>query len=77
VITGASSGLGREIARLAAADGQPLVLIGRAQDGSTNWRASFGARAVAFPLSLDLQRPDSVAEIDALLSERNLFCDVW
>ena len=77
VITGASSGLGREIARLAAADGQPLVLIGRAQDRLDELvRELQGKGAVAFPLSVDLQYPDSVAKIDALLSTHNLYCDV-
>ena len=45
VITGASSGLGREIARLAAADGQPLVLIGRAQDRLDEFTRELQARA--------------------------------
>jgi short-subunit dehydrogenase len=77
VITGASSGLGREIARLAAADGQPLVLIGRAQDRLDEFTRELQAKGVAaFPLSLDLQRPDSVSEIDAFLSKHNLYCDV-
>jgi short-subunit dehydrogenase len=77
VITGASSGLGREIARLAAADGQPLVLIGRAQDRLDELaRELQGKGAAAFPLSADLERPDAIASIDALLLQHNLCCDV-
>lgn len=77
VITGASSGLGREIARIAATDGQPLVLIGRAQDRLDELtRELQGKGGAVFPLSLDLQRPDSISAIDALLSQHNLYCDV-
>jgi short-subunit dehydrogenase len=77
VITGASSGLGREIARLAVTDGQPLVLIGRSQDRLDELARELQAKgAVAIPLNLDLQHPESLSAIDALLSQHNLYCDV-
>jgi NADP-dependent 3-hydroxy acid dehydrogenase YdfG len=40
LITGASSGIGRELARLYASDGAELVLIARSEDNCVSWRTN-------------------------------------
>ena len=79
VVTGASSGVGREFARLAAEDGVVLLLVGRSESALAELVGELSARRAVsriFKLSLDLQREDAVAQIDALLSENGLYCDV-
>lgn len=77
VVTGASSGIGRELARVAAAEGCFMLLIGRSQEALGELAAELtarGARAVA--LSVDLADPDAGERIDAALRENGLYCDV-
>ena len=68
LITGASAGLGRELARLFAADGHDLLLVARrlpklqALCAELEQRYSLKARAIACDLS-------SPSELDALLAE--------
>ena len=68
LITGASAGIGRELARLFAADGHDLVLVARrlpelqALCGELEQRHHVKARAIACDLG-------SRSELDALLSE--------
>jgi uncharacterized protein len=77
VVTGASSGIGQEIARLAAGEGSVLLLIARSVQALTSFAAELEARGMAAAvLPLDLQQPDSVDRIEAALRERNLYCDV-
>jgi short-subunit dehydrogenase len=79
VVTGASSGVGREFARLAIEDGVALVLVGRSEPALAELVQELSARRAAnriLKLSIDLQRADAVAQIDALLSENGLYCDV-
>lgn len=77
VITGASSGIGREIARLAAADGCALLLIGRSQPALQELAQELGALGVpVHVLSIDLQDENALAQIQALLSAQRLYCDV-
>jgi uncharacterized protein len=77
VVTGASSGIGREIARLAAKDGQPLILIGRSEIELVKLAEELRTQGVvAHTLSLDLQHPDALAQIEACLSAHGLYCDV-
>jgi len=79
VVTGASSGLGREFARLAIEDGVVLVLVGRSESALAELVRELSARRASsriLKLSIDLQRADAVAQIDAVLSENGLYCDV-
>ncbi len=77
VVTGASSGIGQAIARLARQDGSFLLLIGRSQralDALAAELVQAGAQAAA--LVLDLTAPGAVTAIEKALSERGLYCDV-
>ncbi|WP_309084666.1 SDR family NAD(P)-dependent oxidoreductase [Chelativorans sp.] len=77
VVTGASAGIGRAIARVAAREGGPLVLIGRSSDGLDE-----AAREVAeaggepFTLALDLLERDAPGRLESFLIENGLVCEV-
>src|SRR3954451_21363881 len=68
VVTGASGGIGLELAREAARDGHDLLLVARnearLQEIAAELSAAHGVRAEAF--ALDLARPDAAA----ILGER-------
>jgi short-subunit dehydrogenase len=73
VVTGASSGIGRDIARLAARDRCFLLLLGRSQqalDQLVAELAAAGSQAAA--LSIDLLDPRAPDRIESALSERGL-----
>ena len=77
VVTGASSGIGREFARLAAADGHALVLVAREErplDDLVSELSSRGGSAVG--LALDLKQPEAVDRIAECLKSHELYCDV-
>jgi uncharacterized protein len=77
VVTGASSGIGRDIARVAARDRCFLLLLGRSQpalDELVAELAAAGAQAAA--LSIDLLDPRAPDCIESALSDRSLYCDV-
>jgi uncharacterized protein len=77
VVTGASSGIGREIARLAAEDRKPLILVGRSEVELQKLADELRTQGtVAHTLSLDLQHQDAISQIEALLSAHGLYCDV-
>lgn len=77
VITGASSGVGREMARLAPRDGRALVLIGRSDPELQKLVEELRAQQVeAVSLGVDLQHADSLSRIEALLAEHKLYCDI-
>jgi len=67
LITGASSGIGRELARLFASDGADIVLIARSEgrlgELADELAVRYGAVAQAVPA--DLSRPASPGEIAA------------
>lgn len=68
LVTGASRGIGREIALLLAADGTDLFLISRASEDLERTRtecAALGVRAEAWPLDLA-----NLAALEAGVSER-------
>jgi uncharacterized protein len=78
LITGASSGIGRELARLYAADGARLVLVARSQDRlrelAGELAAKYGAEAQVVPT--DLSRPASPGELVEALAQRHIEVDV-
>ena len=77
VITGASSGIGAALARVAAQDGLPLVLVAR---NTASLAALADELAVAGHeaqiLTLDLQATCAVSAIGACLAQAGLVCDV-
>jgi len=77
LITGASSGLGSEFARLCAADGKNLVLIARSADAlgvlAEDLRKAHGITVEV--LAHDLTEPDAVQHIVAGLAARNIEVD--
>jgi len=77
VISGAASGIGRELARMAALEGSFLLLVDRARqqlDTVIGELAGYGVDSAA--LCIDLAGRDSVQSIDSALRERKLYCDV-
>ena len=79
VITGASSGIGREIARVAINDGHPLVLLGRSESALAELVQELAAIRPGIPvhpLSVELQSERAIAQLEALLATNNLTCEV-
>jgi short-subunit dehydrogenase len=78
LITGASSGIGRELARLFAADGADLVLIarseGRLRELAGELAADYGVTAQV--VSADLSRPGSPDQIVETLAQQQTDVDV-
>jgi uncharacterized protein len=78
LITGASSGIGEELAKLAAHDGHDLVLIARNADRLNALAESLarehGIRATALPE--DLSDADAVDSIVDALAARNIDIDI-
>ena len=78
LITGASSGIGREMARLFAGDGADLVLIarseGRLRELAGQLAADYGVKAQVVPA--DLSRPAGPGEIVEALAQRHIDVDV-
>lgn len=77
VVTGASRGIGRSIAKVAARDGATVVLVARSADGLAVGAAEVDAEGgKAVTLELDLAAADASARLDAFLRDNRLFCDV-
>lgn len=74
VITGAGSGLGRQVARELAAGGHVAVLLGRSLDKLEKVVAEIGGGAYA--LSCDVGDPSSVRAAFAAIAERSISIDV-
>jgi uncharacterized protein len=74
LITGASAGIGVELARVFAGHGHELVLVARREDRLTALADEIAAAGWARPtvLALDLERHDAVAVLAAQLSAQNL-----
>lgn len=76
VITGASSGIGAELARLAAARGRSLVLVARRADRLAALRAELARDNMRVEtVVLDLEIPSSAERLFALLDERGVELD--
>jgi short-subunit dehydrogenase len=77
VVTGASSGIGRELARVAAGEGAFMLLLGRVEQALNELVAELTARGCeAALLCLDLTASDVGPRIEQALAERGLYCDV-
>ena len=78
LITGASSGIGRELTRLFAKDGYNLVLVGRDSDAlqlySNNLQNQYGTQVTL--IQKDLANPAAPDEIYAETSGQGLHIDV-
>ncbi len=78
LVTGASGGIGLELARCFAGDGYNLVLVARSagtlEEAAASLAREFGVSAV--PIPRDLGRPDAGAELARALGERALDIDV-
>ena len=78
LITGASSGIGRELARLFAGDGADLVLIARSEDRlrelAGELAAEYGVTAQIVPA--DLSQPGSPDQIVETLAQQQIDVDV-
>ena len=74
VITGASAGLGRDLARLFAGDGHDLLLVARREDRlqalAEELQAAHGIRA--WVLAVDLAEPDAAETIAAWLADQGV-----
>ncbi|MDF8358938.1 SDR family NAD(P)-dependent oxidoreductase [Ensifer adhaerens] len=77
VVVGASRGIGRAIAELAARDGAPVVLVARSIESLHVVQAAIEqAGGEAFSLPVDLAAPDAARILDEFLSREGLVCDV-
>lgn len=79
VVTGAASGIGRELARCAALEGAVVVLVDRSQEGLADLAAELGNKtggAQAHTVILDLVSKDAGRRLESALSELGLYCDV-
>jgi short-subunit dehydrogenase len=78
LVTGASGGIGLELARLFAADGYDLVLVARSKDKLTQISEELGAqfKVSAHVLMKDLARAESPREIFAELEAAGVSVDV-
>jgi len=77
VITGASSGIGKEIARLATLEDSFLLLVDGARPQLNELVAELtaqGTRAAA--LCIDLTGPDALQSIEKVLGAHDLYCEV-
>lgn len=77
VVTGASSGIGRELARVAAPDCSNMMLVARSQDALASLAEELASRGTpAHALPIDLADSDAGDAIENALRERGLYCDV-
>lgn len=77
VVTGASAGIGLAIARIAAREGNTLVLVARSSEDLEAAAADMRRTgAEAFALPLDLLAPGAPASLEDFLARQGLFCDV-
>ena len=78
LITGASSGIGRELARLFARDGYSLVLTGRSQERLAALAEELRAwhNTPVEILACDLGQPGAAEQIAAFLAQKQIAVDI-
>ncbi|MCZ4094453.1 SDR family NAD(P)-dependent oxidoreductase [Sinorhizobium psoraleae] len=77
IVVGASRGIGKAIAEVAARDGATVVLVARSPEDLQAVAAAIQkAGGEAFTLALDLTARDAAARLEDFLSEKRLICDV-
>lgn len=77
VVVGASRGIGRAVAKVAARDHAVIVLVGRAVEGLAEAAADVRqAGAKALSLQLDVAAAGAVAKLQAYLDANDLYCEV-
>lgn len=77
VVTGASGGIGREIAKVVARGGEPVVLVARSRDALVEAAEEVRlAGGQPFTLALDLTIAEAPAEVGCFLAENGLYCAV-
>src|SRR5258708_19776983 len=78
LITGASAGIGRDLARLFAADGHNLVLVARRAEALRALADELARehRIQAATIAVDLAKPDAPARIQSELSRAGTSIDV-
>lgn len=78
LITGASSGIGRELASLFAADGSQLVLVARREDRlqqlASELESKHGTKSIV--IAADLSQPESSERVFSTLQEQGVEVDV-
>ena len=72
LVTGASSGIGRELAREFARRGFDLAIVARGETGLRELAAELGATTSVTVIPLDLERPDAPARLRAELAGRRV-----
>lgn len=76
VVTGASSGIGRELARLAAREAEAMLLIGRDRNALDALAAELGNSTQAHAFAIDLADRDAGGRIENKLAAIGAYCDV-
>lgn len=77
VVIGASRGIGRAIAKVAARERSVVVLVARSAEGlAAAAKDVSDAGGEPFTFELDLSAPDASARLEAHLAAKKLFCDV-
>lgn len=77
VVVGASRGIGRAIAKVAARERGAVVLVARSPEGLAAAAAEVReAGGEAFTLELDLSAADASTQLQDFLSENGLVCDI-
>jgi short-subunit dehydrogenase len=77
VVVGASRGIGKAIAKVAARDRCPVVLVARSPGGLATAASEVqAAGGEAFALDMDLHSADASAQLQDFLGRNGLFCDV-
>lgn len=78
LVTGASSGIGRELARLFAMDGSRLVLVARREDRLLRLAEALKSEhgSVVTVIPADLSQPGAGRELTRALEDRNIQVDV-
>jgi short-subunit dehydrogenase len=77
VVTGAASGIGRELARVAAREGSVMVLLDLSREALDDLAAELGGAAVqAHAFCIDLAERDAGQLVEHKLAEIGVYCDV-